>query len=127
MRKVAGCLVVLLLGCLAFAQSASKFPRRSLDCDEGTGVLCSEVYDPIGRYRTTDAMGAPIGNLAQETPKVLANETLEQALESLVDHELQGLPVLSGDGNRIVGWLTHRDVLRAYYDRSRNNGRQARA
>jgi len=47
-RKVACCLVVLLLGCLAFAQSASKFPRRALDCDEGTGVLCSEVYDPIG-------------------------------------------------------------------------------
>src|SRR4029077_291566 len=31
-----------------FAQSASKFPRGALDCDEGTGVLCSEVYDPIG-------------------------------------------------------------------------------
>jgi CIC family chloride channel protein len=97
------------------------------------------VVDWDGRYRGTvtsrqveeamrgNAMGAPIGNLAQETPKVLANETLEQALESLVDHELQGLPVLSGDGNRIVGWLTHRDVLRAYYDRSRNNGRRVRA
>jgi hypothetical protein len=47
-RKVACCLVVLLCGCLALAQSASKFPRRALDCDEGTGVLCSEVYDPIG-------------------------------------------------------------------------------
>jgi CIC family chloride channel protein len=92
------------------------------------------VVDQDGRYRGTvtsrqveeamrsNSMSTPVGDLAQETPKVVANETLEEALESLVDHELQGLPVLSVDANRIVGWLTHRDVLRAYYDRTRNNG-----
>jgi CIC family chloride channel protein len=96
------------------------------------------VVDQDGRYRGTvtsqqveeairnHSMGTPVGNLAKETPKVLVNETLEEALESLVDHELQGLPILSVDANRIVGWLTHRDVLRAYYDRTRNNGRRAR-
>ena len=56
---------------------------------------------------------------------MLANQTVEQALESLVDHELQGLPVLGVDGHKIVGWLTHRDVLRAYYERSRNGAGRA--
>lgn len=51
MRKVALPLlwfVPLLLGCVASAQTSSNFPRRALDCDERTGVLCSEVYDSIG-------------------------------------------------------------------------------
>jgi len=51
MRKVAFPMlwfVPLLLGCVASAQTSSNFPRRALDCDERTGVLCSEVYDSIG-------------------------------------------------------------------------------
>jgi hypothetical protein len=51
MRKLAfplSCLIVLLLGVLASAQSSSNFPRRALDCDEGTGILCTEVFDSIG-------------------------------------------------------------------------------
>src|SRR5438477_10225338 len=51
MRKVAFPIlwfVSLLLGCVASAQTSSNFPRRALDCDERTGVLCSEVYDSIG-------------------------------------------------------------------------------
>jgi len=51
MRKVAFPLlwfVPLLLGCLAFAQTSTSFPRRALDCDERTGILCTEVFDSIG-------------------------------------------------------------------------------
>jgi hypothetical protein len=40
--------VPLLLGCVASAQSSSNFPRRALDCDERTGILCTEVFDSIG-------------------------------------------------------------------------------
>jgi CIC family chloride channel protein len=92
------------------------------------------VVDRDGRYRGTvtsrrveeamrqNAMTTPIGNLAEDIPKIRQQQTLDEALESLVDHELEGLPVVSGEGgNQIVGWLTHRDVLRAYYEWSRRN------
>lgn len=52
MRRVAPILpwfVLLWLGCMASAQSAS-FPRRALNCSDNTGILCSEVYDPIGYW-----------------------------------------------------------------------------
>jgi hypothetical protein len=51
MRKLAcflPCFVLLLLGCLATAQTTPSFPRAALDCDQRTGILCTEVYDPIG-------------------------------------------------------------------------------
>jgi CIC family chloride channel protein len=83
------------------------------------------VIDRDGHYRGTvtarqleeamreSAMSAPIGDLASETPNVREEDTLDEALEVLVNHEFPGLPVLNGD-TRIVGWLTHRDVLREY-------------
>ena len=51
MRRLAPILpwfVLLWLGCLASAQSTTTFPRRALACDDNTGILCSEVFDPIG-------------------------------------------------------------------------------
>jgi CIC family chloride channel protein len=47
-------------------------------------------------------------------PQVLyANETLEQALRQLVLFGPDGLPVLSSQTRRVVGWITHQDALRA--------------
>jgi CIC family chloride channel protein len=95
------------------------------------------IVDREGHYRGTvtarqiekamrdKTMQTPIGNLAQAIPLIRADQTLEKALASLLDHELQGLPVVSGDGDRIVGWLSHRDVLRAYHDWSRRHERGA--
>lgn len=49
MRKLAlACFVLLLLGSLASAQSTPSFPRSALDCDQRTGILCTEVFDSIG-------------------------------------------------------------------------------
>ena len=45
---------------------------------------------------------------------VFADETLEQALRQLVMYGHQGLPVLAADGESIVGWLSNRDVMRAF-------------
>ncbi len=41
---------LLLLSCLAPAQSTTtpSFPRTALDCSDRTGILCTEVFDPIG-------------------------------------------------------------------------------
>lgn len=51
MRKLACPLpwfVLLILGCLAYAQDSSTFPRSSLDCSDRAGILCAEVFDSIG-------------------------------------------------------------------------------
>ena len=41
-------LILLLSGCLASAQNNSRNPRSVLDCDEHSGILCTEVFDSIG-------------------------------------------------------------------------------
>jgi hypothetical protein len=40
--------VLLLLGCMASAQSTSTFRQQALDCNDQSGILCAEVYDSIG-------------------------------------------------------------------------------
>jgi CIC family chloride channel protein len=114
-----------LLRDLPAGDALERFTRQHRDalpvvdsngCYRGT-VTSRQVEDAMRR----NAMATPIGNLAEQTPKVFGTQTLDQALESLIEHELQGLPVVSADGRRIVGWLTHRDVLRAFYERSRTN------
>jgi hypothetical protein len=40
--------VLLLLGCMASAQSTSPSRQNAVDCNDQGGVLCAEVYDSIG-------------------------------------------------------------------------------
>jgi CIC family chloride channel protein len=87
------------------------------------------VVDADGTYRGTvtardveqamrdAAMDQTVGVLARETPTVAVNETLAGALGALLQHEVSGIPVLANGGRRVVGWLTHRDVLHAYRQR----------
>lgn len=82
------------------------------------------VVDADGRYRGTvtasqleagardDAVEATAGKLAVLTPTIRAEQTLDDALRVLVTNDRAGLPVI--DGGAVAGWLTHRDVLRAY-------------
>jgi hypothetical protein len=60
-----------------------------------------------------NALDADAGGLAQETTTLRPNQTLEQALSALM-RERSGLPVLQPETQRVVGWLTNIDVLRAY-------------
>jgi CIC family chloride channel protein len=53
------------------------------------------------------------GTLVREAPAVHAHDSLEDAIDALGSTEDEGLPVL-GDDERVVGWLSHRHVLRAY-------------
>jgi CIC family chloride channel protein len=87
------------------------------------------VVDARGEYRGTvtsaelersaqeNLLDATAGDLARTTPVLREDQTLEEALGVLVTNERSGLPVLSADGGRVSGWMTHRDVLRAYNDR----------
>ncbi|MGH7758043.1 MAG: chloride channel protein, partial [Candidatus Dormibacteria bacterium] len=53
----------------------------------------------------------------QRPQALFANETLEQALRQLVLYGPAGLPVISGDGGSVIGWVTNGDVIRAMADR----------
>ena len=60
-------------------------------------------------------------DLARATSFVRENQSLERALASLV-RERSGLPVLSENGGRVVGWLSDHDVLDAYARRLAEGG-----
>jgi hypothetical protein len=72
-----------------------------------------------------NALDAVAGDLAQATSTLSAHQTLEQALALLVRHDHPGLPVLAADGQHVIGWLTHRDVLHAYNARLERSVEQA--
>jgi len=78
------------------------------------GVVTSRQVEEAMR---DNALDATAGDLAHETPTLRPDQSLEQALGLLVRHETSGLPVLDPDGRCVIGWLTHRDVLRAYNER----------
>ncbi|HVA76134.1 MAG TPA: chloride channel protein [Acidimicrobiales bacterium] len=62
---------------------------------------------------------ADLGHLIERrSPQALfPDETLEHALRQLVLYGPDGLPVLSEDRNRIVGWITSHDVIQAMSNR----------
>jgi CIC family chloride channel protein len=57
---------------------------------------------------------AEVGRLAEEVPTVTDDQNLEEAVRALSRTDGSGLPVLTADGSRPIGWLSHRDVLRTY-------------
>ena len=56
---------------------------------------------------------------------LLGQETLEQALRQLVLYGPDGLPVLSDDRERLIGWITHADVLRTLAERVSRSASEA--
>jgi len=86
------------------------------------------VVDEHGRYQGTvtahqvvqamreNALDTVVGDLAQPTPTLAEDQSLDRALGPLIRSDVSGLPVLASDGVTMIGWLTHRDVLRSYHD-----------
>lgn len=64
--------------------------------------------------RNSDAEGMARDAPDPEVQSVFEHETLEQALRQLVVYGHGGLPVLAGDGTRLVGWISNQDVMRAF-------------
>jgi chloride channel protein, CIC family len=51
------------------------------------------------------------------TPRELhADDVLEDAVRVLSLSDDPGIPVMAPSGRQVVGWLTHRDILRAYHN-----------
>ncbi len=111
----------------AIAQAATLGEFMDRFIAEGRDAL--PVADESGAYRGVltmyqveesmreDAFDATAGSLAQNQPTLRPEVPLEEALTTLVRFESAGLPVLAPDGKSVVGWMTHRDVARAYVDR----------
>lgn len=52
--------------------------------------------------------------LAQEAPELFAGEDLAIAVDYLAEEDREAVPVLAPGTRRLVGWVEHRDLLRAY-------------
>jgi len=78
------------------------------------GVVSAEDVEPTLAHangsRTT-------GSVARPLPLLRNTDTLDRAARLLTDIDEDGLPVVAGDGDTVVGWITHRDILRAYLRR----------
>lgn len=61
----------------------------------------------------------------RESQILFADETLENALRQLAHYGPDGLPVVSNDRSRLVGWITNDDVLRALARRVRETAEEA--
>jgi CIC family chloride channel protein len=59
--------------------------------------------------------GASAGRFAHAPRELHADDVLEDAVRVLSLSDDPGIPVLEPGGRQVVGWLTHRDILRAYH------------
>lgn len=79
------------------------------------GVVSSEDLEPV----LAEANGArTAGSVARPIPLLRDGDTLDRAARLLGDTEEDGLPVVATDGETVVGWISHRDVLTAYLRRN---------
>jgi len=85
-----------------------------IESSDGTllGVITViDIEQAIGDARE----GQTASSLVHETPELRVDESLEDAVRALALTDDEGLPVLDADGEVVVGWLTHRRLLRAYH------------
>ncbi len=113
----------------------TKLLRRGQDIDRAApwrpfqDLTAADAMGPFRRPLTVAAAPADDGNGSLPAPglpslpglvtyagnpqAVLASESLAGTLRQLEAHGRDGLPVLSGDGRQVQGWITNASVLRA--------------
>lgn len=91
---------------------------------DADGVLLGvEAAVDLERAVTRDSTQTRLAaDLMREAPAVRTGDTLEDAVAVLATGDDEGIPVLDAEG-RMVGWVTHRRVLRAYRQRAAGAGR----
>jgi len=79
------------------------------DNDTYRGIVTSQAVAEA----LADPSGIPVtvGDLAELPPTVTAGDTVEYVLGELAGRGGAGLPVLSDDHTRLVGWVTHEDII----------------
>ncbi len=92
----------------------SDAPGDALPVVDAAGALRGVVTAAEAEQALQDHGPMTAAELARATPALRDEQTLQRALTELVRHHDTGLPVVSApDGHRVLGWLDHRDVLRA--------------
>ena len=94
--------------------------------DAGGAFRGTVTFRQVEQAMRDNALDAVAGELAQDTPALTPDQTLEQALQVTLRHGDNGLPVLDRDSHRLIGWLTHRDILSAYHARLERTIAEAR-
>jgi CIC family chloride channel protein len=107
-----------LPGGIKLAEVVDRLAAEGLEAlpvvdDQGAyrGIVTSYEVEESMRANRLEATAA---DLAQAAPPVQAGDSLEQAVQQLVASGAIGLVVLDRPDGRVIGWLTHRDVLAAY-------------
>jgi CBS domain-containing protein len=79
-----------------------------------TGIIAAtDVERAISHGSDTTTTRA---QLTRDVPRLGASDSLEDAVQALASTDDEGLPVIDED-NQLVGWITHRHVLRTYLKR----------
>jgi CIC family chloride channel protein len=79
-----------------------------------TGIIAaSDIERAISRGANTTTVGA---QLTHGVPRLGASDSLEDAVQALAATDDDGLPVIDEE-NQLIGWITHRHVLRTYLKR----------
>ena len=79
------------------------------------GVVSIEDLEPALAEANGSVTAAA---LARPIPRLQSEDKLDQAAQLLGESAEPGLPVLGPDGEAVVGWISHQDVLRAYREES---------
>jgi hypothetical protein len=80
---------------------------------DGDGVLLGVV---TARALEREAGDPPtsVGAISEEVPELHPDQPLALAVDWLASGEREGLPVFAPGSSSAVGWVDHREVLRAY-------------
>ena len=77
------------------------------------GVIAASDVERAISHGPTARRGAL---LARDVPRLDASDSLEDAVHALAATDDEGLPVTDED-DQLIGWITHRRVLRTYLNR----------
>ena len=86
------------------------------------GVVTRSEVEAAAR---ANALDTSAGDLAESAAPVYLGQSCADALSALVNREEAVVPVVDRTFGRPVGWLGHRDVLRAYNRRLQSTVKQA--
>ncbi len=106
-----------LSGGAQMPEIAARFARAweaALPVVDDAGLLIGMISAGDIEREAAAGTGSDARSLAQGVPELHADQELGDAIEMLSDGDREALPVLAGETLRVVGWIDHRDVLRAY-------------
>jgi chloride channel protein, CIC family len=96
------------------AEAFLRQGRNALPVTDGSGAMIGVItVRDIERGAGDEAIGT-IEHLVETAPELGSGEALAVAVDWLTGGDREGLPIFAPGGGEVVGWLDHRDVLRAY-------------